>query len=579
MALNTAAASLALDLTALWGVGPRRLLAARVVPRKAHITIAGPNLAPLTDVTQELAPSGTLVTLGDVPVGERMLVKVVGLDATGQPIPGVVHMAIGKIGPGPTTMPITPMTTVAGLVVEALGAKDLAAGTHVSEKVDWAALDVAIPRFARELRAPAPGLLDAAAIAADLHAANGAVPLPQASYLQRAGRIVLAPAAWPPGATATVTLDDPASVATPVEGKPAILGPVAPGTWTMTVVPDQAGLAPVSTRITVTAGADVRAAIGFGAPAALERLPAPLGAAGAGVVTLQDGKQALALVGGSTAAAPGPEPVGAAASEVIVRWPISPQVPPLPLTKAIAAPATAVAGNRLYWFGGLDDAGVSADGWMYDPTGNGSIAARAGLPGGAGLFAASAAAIGGKIYLTGGNLADSSASVATMAYDIAANTWAVAGGPALTPHRVCMASAVVGETWYLFGGFGDAGLAAEQPAGVIQPTTTVSGWKPGADVGFRDLAPLPTPRAAAVAVVANGRIWVIGGVTRDGALTGAVEVYDPATNAWSLRPPLQRPRAYAGAGLVDGKVVVVGGLLGADPFSQLAVDDVEAFTP
>lgn len=575
-----ATASLALDLAALWSpLGPRRLLAARGLPRKARITIAGPDLAPVTDVTQDLATSGTLVTLGDVPVGDRMLVKVVGLDATGQPIPGLVPRAIGKIGPGLTTMPVTPMTTAAGLVVEALAAKDAAAGTHVIERLDYAALDLALPRYARELRAPAPGLLDAVAIAADIHAANGAVPVTRAAFLQQAGRLVLAPAAWPPGATATVTLDDPASAATPFEGKPVLLGPIAPGTWTMTVVPDQPGLAPISTTVTVAAGADTRAAIGFGAPTPLDRLPAPLGAAGAGVVTLADGQQALALVGGTTLAARQAEPLGALLSGAAVRWPVSALPPPLTLPETVTAPAAAVAGGKLYWFGGLGLAAPLATAWMYDPAGNGSVVARTGLPGGTALYAASAAAIGGKIWLTGGQLADGTPSSGTLAYDVATDAWSAAAGPAITPHRTCMASAVVGETWYLFGGFGDAGLAAAQPAGPIQPVARVSAWKPGAEDGFRSLTPLPTPRAAAAAVVANGRVWVIGGVTRDGALTGAVEVYDPATDSWSLRPPLQRPRAYAAAGLVAGKIVVVGGLLGSDALSQLAVDDVEAYTP
>ena len=572
-----ALAPLSLDLAALWA--PRRLFAALGLPRKARITVTGPDRATLFDVTQDLATTGTLVALGGVPAGERMLIAVTGLDAASQPVPGQVHRAIGRIGPGPTTVTLTAMSNAAGLVVEALGAIDQRVGTTVAAQLDYAALDRAIPRYARELRAPTPGLLDVAAIAADIHAASGAVPITRPGFLLAAGRLVLSPTAWPPGATATVTLDDPASTATPVEGKPAVLGPVAPGTWTLTLVPDQAGLAPVTSQVTVAPGAEVRTAIGFGAPEALTRLSAPLGAAAAGVVTLEDGSQRLALAGGATLAAAGPEPIGVIRASTALRWPPSAQVPPLPLAASVSAPAAAVADGRLFWFGGLGDGGASAAGWVYAAVGGGQVTARAGLPGGTGLLGASAVAIGDRIYVTGGTRADGTPSAATMAYDFAADAWAVAGDPAIAPHRSCMASAAVGDTWYLFGGFGGAGLAAPQPAGVRQPVARVSAWKPAFDDGFRDLAPLPTPRAAATAVVANGRVWVIGGVTRGGALTGAVEVYDPATDAWSLRPPLQRPRAYAGAGLVNGQVVVLGGLLGDAPGTDLPVDDVEAFTP
>lgn len=574
-AVAPAAATLAVDLAALWPA--RRLLAARGTPRKAKITLAGPDGVALLDVTLDLATTGPLTTLG-VPTGDRLLLKVVGLDPTGQSIPGLVHRAAGKIVPGTNTWALTAAADAAGRVIEALAAKDAAAGTKVLERLDWVALAAAIPGFARELRAPSAGLLDAAAIAADIHAANGAVPVVKAAYLARAGRVVLTPAAWPPGATATVVVDDPASVATPIEGKPAVIGAVAPGTWTMTVTPDQPGLAPVSQRVTVAAGADTRATVSFGASEPMTRLPGPLGGAAAGVVPLADGTQTLILAGGATVGAGGPGPVGTLFSTVAARYPVVVAPPAATLGEAVGAPAAAVANGKLYWFGGLALAGVTANGWMFDPAGNGTVTARAALPGG-GLYGAAAAAIGPKLYLTGGTKPDGTESTATMAYDLAANTWTQAGGPALTPHRSLLASAVVGETWYLIGGFGDAGLAAAQPAGPVQPTSRTSAWKPGTDPGFRDLAPIPTPRAAASAVAANGRIWVIGGVGRDGALTGAVEVYDPATDTWSLRPPLQRPRALPACGLLNGKIVVAGGLLGADPAQHAPVDDVEAYAP
>jgi hypothetical protein len=80
-------------------------------------------------------------------------------------------------------------------------------------------------------------------------------------------------------------------------------------------------------------------------------------------------------------------------------------------------------------------------------------------------------------------------------------------------------------------------------------------------------------------VAVNGKIWVIGGATRFGAPTGAVEVYNPVAGSWSVRPPLQVPRAFPAVAFLDGKIVVAGGTLGPSPLEDVPSAAVEALTP
>jgi len=75
-------------------------------------------------------------------------------------------------------------------------------------------------------------------------------------------------------------------------------------------------------------------------------------------------------------------------------------------------------------------------------------------------------------------------------------------------------------------------------------------------------APMPTARNAARAGVWNGKVYVVGGSTGCGPLTGANEVYDPSTNAWTTRAPMPTPRQGLGLGIIDGVIYAVGGNAG-----------------
>ncbi len=78
--------------------------------------------------------------------------------------------------------------------------------------------------------------------------------------------------------------------------------------------------------------------------------------------------------------------------------------------------------------------------------------------------------------------------------------------------------------------------------------------------------PAPTKRTEIAAVALDGKIYVVGGFRRpsitnmhDFAISRAVEVYDPAANAWSVTTPLPEGRHHAGIAALDGYVYVIGG--------------------
>ena len=81
--------------------------------------------------------------------------------------------------------------------------------------------------------------------------------------------------------------------------------------------------------------------------------------------------------------------------------------------------------------------------------------------------------------------------------------------------------------------------------------------------GWALLDEMPTARGETAAAVADGRLYVIGGMTGlDFAASTEVSVYDHSTEAWASSPALPEARHHAAAAGLDGKVYASGG---ADP--------------
>lgn len=112
--------------------------------------------------------------------------------------------------------------------------------------------------------------------------------------------------------------------------------------------------------------------------------------------------------------------------------------------------------------------------------------------------------------------------------------------------------------------FADAGEAAAETATALQ----LQRWS--------SMAPLPSPRSRLTAVYHDGKVYVIGGDTRDG-VTGAVEEYDPSSNSWRARSSKPIPVRNMGAALIGGRLLVPGGYSADDEvIADLEVYDAEA---
>lgn len=84
----------------------------------------------------------------------------------------------------------------------------------------------------------------------------------------------------------------------------------------------------------------------------------------------------------------------------------------------------------------------------------------------------------------------------------------------------------------------------------------------------------PTQETAVVAT--GGKLYVLGGLTETAAVVAAVQVFDPATCAWSMGPELPKAVHHANAGVVDGTIYVLGSL---ETLNFTAIPDVWAWNP
>ena len=74
------------------------------------------------------------------------------------------------------------------------------------------------------------------------------------------------------------------------------------------------------------------------------------------------------------------------------------------------------------------------------------------------------------------------------------------------------------------------------------------------------LMPMPTPALETLAVYAQGKVYVFGGL--DNSLSTSfnnTRIYDRATNLWSAGAPMPDVRSFLGGGYYNGKIYVVGG--------------------
>lgn len=177
---------------------------------------------------------------------------------------------------------------------------------------------------------------------------------------------------------------------------------------------------------------------------------------------------------------------------------------------------------------------------------------------------AAAGGINGKLYVAEG-FTDDAFTNALRIYDPQSNSWTE--GAAAPSLRFIVAGASIGDKLYITGGrrFGEGPFSALE----IYNATTGS-WSIG--------TPVPIATHGGLGANLGGKFCVVGGSTNpntDTDVTGALQIYDPATNLWSMGPVMPMPVSRMAGGVVGGKLVVVGGNAASGEFNS----DVQIYDP
>jgi N-acetylneuraminic acid mutarotase len=234
------------------------------------------------------------------------------------------------------------------------------------------------------------------------------------------------------------------------------------------------------------------------------------------------------------------------------------------LRTARSHPATAVHRNKIYVFGGGGPAFKSLNTVeIYDPTRNRWTMGKE-MP--TLRSGAMAATMGDRIYVIGGGFKKPDGKFRFLPtveiYNPITNDWE--SGPDMIQLHDYPAAAVLEGQIYIMGGH--------------HPDATEGG--PQTDPGFSfcerfdpagpswtEVAPLPTPRFAASAVVHEGQILTLGGVafTPQGFKEyDLIEVFDPGRGLWSKSTALVLPWSTAAHGscIVKHRLYLFGGFSG-----------------
>ena len=235
-----------------------------------------------------------------------------------------------------------------------------------------------------------------------------------------------------------------------------------------------------------------------------------------------------------------------------------------PVPQPRAEVAAAILDGKIYLIGGFSKEGITSRVEMYDPAAD-RWTRRAPLP--VALHHAGAAPLNGKLYVLGGLEGKRSwtPSRSLWEYDPQADRWSARRE--MPTARGALGVAVWEGKLYAVGGLG-----ATRPFGLLGNTGAVEVYDPATDQ-WEKKAPLPTPRDHLAAAVVDGKIHAIGGrFNSDYSENLALHhVYDPAADRWSEAAPLPKPRSGIAAAVLNGKIFIFGG---ESPQGTFADNDV-----
>jgi N-acetylneuraminic acid mutarotase len=231
--------------------------------------------------------------------------------------------------------------------------------------------------------------------------------------------------------------------------------------------------------------------------------------------------------------------------------------------------STCVVDGRIYAIGGI----VSPPGpglsvvEEYDPVTD-TWTKKADMP--TARAGVATAAVNGKIYAVGGVANAPGPGLATVEeYDPVTDAWTKKTDMPTARHFPGIG--VVDGKIYVVGGIRHCDNTSS--------LSTVEEYDPAIDV-WTTRASMPTARTALSAAVVNGRVYAIGGAqsyTSTATIFSAVEEYDPAADAWTVKPDMPTARQSLSTSVVNGKIYAIGG--STAPFPWLCTTTVEEYEP
>jgi hypothetical protein len=222
--------------------------------------------------------------------------------------------------------------------------------------------------------------------------------------------------------------------------------------------------------------------------------------------------------------------------------------------------AVAACGNKIYVIGGYSEitgASFSVN-EAYDPATN-TWATEASMP--TNISEMAADTVNGEIYVVGGRAANTYSTSTVEIYNPATNSWSTG---ASMPYPVASAaSAVVGNNIYVIGGEDDShpppgsqnvpGVNSVNFNQIYNPATNT--WSLGTPIPTSTLAP---GAGATTGVDAPERIYVFGNIVGFGVSSNQNYAYDPVTNSWQSGAPMPYACSSPAVAVVSDLLFVMG---------------------
>jgi N-acetylneuraminic acid mutarotase len=125
--------------------------------------------------------------------------------------------------------------------------------------------------------------------------------------------------------------------------------------------------------------------------------------------------------------------------------------------------------------------------------------------------------------------------------------------------------AVVNGKIYAIGGSTQQGSSPDNLSGGFVGTNEE--YDPETDTWTYKRA-MPTPRHYFATAVSQNKIYCIGGYLNNGTVTRVNEVYDPATDTWENKAPMRTTRIDLTANAANGRIYLMGGYVPAHYTTQ-----------